>query len=198
MVSLPTVALRSGINGGFYSLSFPVVQKSLSVNRRGRREESLLQPCAATIWAELCCRAVHTHCISHEPLPCYYLILGHQQIEAVFQLFPNISSCMERTPVQRHTQWLSSAAPRAFYPQETFNMTLSPPDTTLCLCGREAEWIGTGLSIVLLCWELASSTPISTIPVVFTTVATIGFWQQHELIFEMTSSLNSAGNWLQF
>lgn len=111
MVSLPTVALRSGINGGFYSLSFPVVQESPSVSRRGRCEESLLQPCAATLWAELCRWAVHTHCVSHEPLPCHYFILGHQQIEAVFQLLPNISSFMKRTPAQRHTQWAQLCCP---------------------------------------------------------------------------------------
>lgn len=57
--------------------------------------------------AELC-----THSVFHtSPLPCYYFILGHQQIEAVFQLFPNISSCMKRTPVQRHTQWAPLCCP---------------------------------------------------------------------------------------
>lgn len=85
--------------------------------------------------------AERAHAVFHKsPLPCYYFILGHQKIEAVFQLFLNISSFMRRTPAQRHTQSAQLCCPCAFFhPQETFNMTLSPPGTTLCLCGREDE-----------------------------------------------------------
>lgn len=73
------------------------------------RCDKWLPPCADTIQAELCChRAVHTRYISHafttphHPHQCF--ILGHQKIEAIFQLFKNISAFIERIPVQCHTQ----------------------------------------------------------------------------------------------
>lgn len=153
------------------------VRAGLSVDRRCQCDASSL---GCTIQAEPCCRAVHTRCISREPLPppCYF-ILGHQKIEAIFQPFKNISSFTERIPARCHTHFAHLCCPLPSPTQHCRRPSNPlPSGTTVRLRGREDGASKDGEDGVASCSPLLRSCfldSIGPVSVVCTFSATVEF-----------------------
>lgn len=134
------VASRSGISGGFYSLSFPVAQEiALWIVEAGVRSHCFnpaLPPFGQKSAAELC-----THTISHEPPP---LILFYSRPPENWSCFSALSEHKlfheeNSSPVPHTVGSALLLPPCILLPTGDFQHDPSPPGTALCLCGREDE-----------------------------------------------------------